>query len=774
MPEFNISVRGLVETVLTGGHIDNRYVRKNRAVEGTAIHKRLQSKYTTDDLKEVGINAEYIKDGITLRISGRIDGVLSYLKNPIIEEIKSTDASAHDITEANEAHLAQAKIYAYIYATQNGLCEISVRVHYYCIPEKKSVLFNREYNFPELKEFFENICSDYFVYLKFKSQLITDRDKSIEDITFPYEYRKHQKQIISKIKRVQSEGKNLFLSAPTGTGKTIDAIFPSVLYLKGTSDTSVFYLTSKSTQKQVAQDALSLLESRGLQIKSVTITAKEKCCFLETPSCNPDDCPYAVDYYSKLFSAATDILSENGVITREIIEDYAKGAAMCPFELSLDLSVWCDFIICDYNYVFDPAAALKRFFEQTPPKPVHIFLVDEAHNLPDRAREMYSAQIDKKTVLEVKRLFKNQKALANSLGKINKMLLSYKKNEMMPQGSQLPDPFIGALYSFQSTADKLLAQSNGKADNLAKLQDLYFELNAFMRIYELRGNSHNVFYSRESDSLKLFCCDAREYLSEKLRHAKSALFFSATLQPLSFYCELCGGSRSDYLLNAPSIFPKENFRIAIDTSVATSYAKRDANYALIASRIRKLTERNLGNALIFFPSYAFMKSVYKIYDSEYGSCGIIVQAHSMNETERAEFLAMFEKDANVTGFAVAGGVFSEAVDLAGEKLSAAMISGVCLPMVCAERELIRAFYDGEGKDGFAYAYIYPGMNKVLQAMGRVIRTEYDKGIAILLDERFEHFRYKSCFPSYYDNIEIISSQDALVRILDDVAKMLKK
>ncbi len=756
MYNVNVSVKNLVQTALRKGHIDNRYVAKNRMDEGSRIHRIIQNSYSKQDMSEVVISTSWTKDNITLSIGGRIDGVLDYdTQDAVIEEIKSTTLSADDITEPFEMHLAQAKVYAYMYATQKNLPKIKVRMTYYALSERKTRYFNYEYSVSELEEYFNELCEKYFSFVLLKVSLSEEINESIENMTFPFEYRKYQRKVIAKIYNTQKEEKNLFICAPTGTGKTINALFPSLKMYPNLSEGKIFYLTAKSTQKNVALSNLNTLKNKGLKAVCVEITAKEKVCRLSSPSCNPEDCPYAVDYYEKLWDITNDILKNENLIDKNVIDRYAEKYTVCPFELSLDISNWADVIVCDYNYVFDPAAALKRYFEEKGGE--YLFLIDEAHNLISRSREMYSAQMPRGKILSAANKVKENKTLHSVLKKLSSKLLSIKK-EAEEDGIAIlegvAEDVINLMYNFQTAADKYLTEHK-KSDSYDAIHELYFDVVAFLRIYELMGESHIVYYDHSEDTLILFCADAKEYLSVRLKDAVCAVFFSATLSPLSYYCELLGGENTDYLLNVPSSFDPDKFNITIDTSVKTTYSQRASYYGMIAEKIYRITENKKANYMVFFPSYDFMQAVFEKYAKKYPTQNIILSRKGLTENERDEIINSLVPDANVTLFAVSGGVFSEGIDLAGEKLYGAIIVGCALPMVSVKNELIREYFEKNGKDGFEYAYIIPAMNKILQSMGRVIRTSDDEGIAYLMDERFVHKKYLRCFPPHYENIHII-------------------
>ena len=768
MKTYTVSVRDMVETVLICGDIDSRYTKKGSMQEGSEIHRMLQKYYSENDRAEVTVRATIEKEFYSLIVQGRIDGVLSYAEDPIIEEIKSTVAHTDSIQAANTLHLAQAKVYGYLYAKEQVLDSIRVRVTYYGIENKQTKLFEERFSFDELRQYFEALCEKYFIFLDLREQIVTQRDRSIASTVFPYPFRKYQKRVIGRIHQAICEEKNIFINAPTGTGKTLNALFPALKTLPERNNGKIFYLSSKSTQKQISEDTLRLMVGQGLQIKSVTITAKEKACFRERPSCNPEDCVYAEGYYDKLTEAIRDILQNENVITADYLKNYGLAHHMCPFELSLDLSNWSDVIICDYNYVFDPFAALKRYFDESATKADHLFLVDEAHNLIDRSRDMYSAILDKQTVLDAKRAVKAEKKLSRYLREINTALLNYKKEcgaSDIYMMEELDDGLHTSLYRFLSAADQFLSEhTNKKSDDYLKIFDLYFVVTHFLSLYDMRASSHSMFYDAKEDHLKLFCADAQQYLRSCLAKGKSGIFFSATLTPLSYHCELLGGNREDYLLDVPGIFKESNFTVVTDSAIRTSYSQRSSYFPVIADHIHTVLTARSCNKLVFVPSYEFMQHVLSHFCERYPE-EIFVQKRHMSEEERADFLSEFDRQTEMTAFAVAGGVFSEGIDLTGERLGGVIVCGVSLPKVCTERELIRIHFENKERNGFDYAYLIPGMNKVLQSMGRVIRTESDVGYAVLMDERFAFASYRNCLPPHYSEIKTVCTQEELFSAL---------
>lgn len=751
--EIKISVRNLVEFILRSGDLDSRFRGSSRAVEGTKAHQKIQKSAPDNYNSEVHLKNDFEYKGFKFVIEGRADGIITEEDKTIIDEIKSTTRPLELIDEDyNPLHWAQAKCYGYIYSKDNQLGEIDIQVTYYQLDTDEIKILTNTFTYDELEGFFFDLIEKYLVWASLINQWISERDISIKSMDFPFgNYRKGQRQLAVAVYRTITEEKKLFAQAPTGIGKTISTLFPAIKAIGEGYSSKIFYLTAKTITRQVAEDTLKLLLNKGLSLKFLTLTAKDKICFKEESNCNPDHCEFARGHFNRVNDALMDILENENMITRETVEKYSTKHNICPFEFSLDLAMWVDCVICDYNYAFDPRVYLKRFFSDN--NGDYIFLVDEAHNLVDRSREMFSAELYKKPMLELKRIMKDKSnKIAKALNKMNSFMLKLKKkcvdDDFYIQEEEITDIYP-ILRKFIKESEEWLV-GNERVEGHKKLLDLYFQVFAFLKISELYDKRY-VTYIEKSKSdvrLRLFCVDPSYLLSEAVKRGKSAVFFSATLTPLSYFRSTLGGDVEDYKMALSSPFDKKNLKLLINSNISTKYRNRDKSYVPIAEYLNVVVNQKSGNYLVFFPSYAYMNQVYDTFVENYPDVAVIKQSTKMTEDEREGFLASFIADNEDTllGFAVMGGIFSEGIDLTGERLSGAVIIGVGLPQICLERNIIRDFFDEKSNTGFEYAYMYPGMNKVLQAAGRVIRTEEDKGIVLLLDERFSYSHYKRLFP----------------------------
>lgn len=770
--DIKISVRNLVEFVLRAGDLDMRFMGSSRAVEGTKAHQKIQKenreKYSVifgeEYFSEVSLKHSVLYNGGTIVIEGRADGILIKNKAVTIDEIKTVTKDIELLTEDyNNLHWAQAKCYAYIYAMQNDLALINVQLTYYEIDSEKSRQFIKAFSIGKLQEFFDEIISSYFIWANITSQWNEERDNTIKDLKFPFDnYREGQRELSVCVYKTVVEDKKIFLQAPTGIGKTISTLFPAVKAMGEGHTSKIFYLTAKTITRQVAEDAFVKMKANGLKFKTITITAKDKVCFSKGSACNPEQCKFAKGHFDRVNEALLDILKNEDTFSREIIEIYSNKYNVCPFEFSLDLTLWADCVICDYNYVFDPRVYLKRFFIDN--NGDYTLLVDEAHNLVDRAREMFSSEIHKKPLLQLKRDIKGRDdKLYKVLNKLNSLMLNMKKmcNEdgYYKQNSEPVD-----IYNLLTRLTKILEvwlTKNEKSETYDNFLELYFNSLSFIRIAEFFDDKYITYVESSSDDvvLKLFCLDPSKLLREASKRGKSVIYFSATLLPLLYFKEILGGESKDYHLTLNSPFDKNKLKVMLTKDVSTKYKYRENSYLKIVEYIYSVISSKNGNYMVFFPSYKYMEEVSNRFSEMYPHINVKIQTNFMTEDAREAFLQNFkcQSDESILGFGVLGGIFSEGIDLKGDRLIGAIIIGVGLPMICFEREIIKEYYDNKSNCGYEYSYMYPGMNKVLQAAGRVIRTEEDRGTVLLIDDRFLHKRYRRLFPKEWDNYHITNS-----------------
>jgi len=769
--ELKISVRNLVEFILRSGDIDNRrgHTASTAAMqEGSRIHRKIQCRMGAAYTSEVPLRMECEEENYRLTVEGRADGIIRE-DEITIDEIKGVYMDLSYLEEPVEVHLAQAKCYAFIYAQQNALKEINVQMTYCNLDTEEIKRFINRYTYEELKEWFHALLIEYKKWADFQYEWHCKRKNSIKDLPFPFTYRVGQKELVSDVYRTIYRKKNIFIQAPTGVGKTISTIYPTVKAVGEELTDKIFYLTAKTITSTVALETFELLRKQGHLAKTLAITAKEKMCLCEEMECNPEKCPYAKGHYDRVNDAVFELLQEQDVFTREVFLEHARKWRVCPFELCLDTATWSDQIICDYNYVFDPNVYLRRFFAEGV-KGDYIFLVDEAHNLVERGRNMYSAELVKEDFLAVKKIVKAYSGkVASELEKCNKLLLAYKRECETYKIYDSISNFIFALMRFGAAADTFLQQGIeffGKKEFL----DLYLKVRHFLNMYE-RLDENYVIYSELMENgtfmLKIFCVNPSVNLQECIDRGRSTVFFSATLLPIGYYKKLLSTKEDNYAVYAKTTFTKEQSCLVIGSEVSSKYTRRGMQeYQKIAEYIQKIISAKKGNYMVFFPSYKFMQEVYEQFLPDvFERADCIIQTNGMKENEREEFLEEFAKsrEKSLVGFCVLGGIFGEGIDLKEERLIGAIIVGTGLPQIGNEREILRQYFEEHEGEGFDYAYRYPGMNKVLQAAGRVIRTKEDKGIVTLLDERFLQNEYRRLFPREWKEASVCTRQN-----IDDI------
>ena len=758
MDNIKLSVRELVEFVYKSGDINVKNLSVDRAMEGIKAHKILQSQMGDNYHKEFYLKNESVLNDIMFVIEGRADGVINENDEITIDEIKSTYTNLDLIDdEYNSAHTAQAKCYAYMYGLLNNSEKLNVQLRYYNIDSKETKTIKHTFTIEELKTFFYNLLDTYIDWAETIINLRKERNKTIEELKFPFDkYRKGQRDFSVAVYQTIKSGKKLFAQAPTGVGKTVSVLFPAIksLYEK---NSKIFYLTAKSSTKSIAFNTIKIMHDKGLKLRTIIITAKEKICFMEETKCEPEYCPYAKGYYDKLNIPLRETIKNDCLYTREFIEELGRKHELCPFELSLDLAYMSDIVICDYNYYFDPRVALQR--EDVFNKDKDILLIDEAHNLEDRTRNMYSPAIVKEEFYEVYKMMKAEKSLSKELFNINKKFIDIKKS--LKEAKILekpPDDLINALRKFVVKAEKYFSElKNEKAPD--EFTDIYFKSSFFIKISEIADDNFCYYADLAGDKtmVKLFLIDTSNVLKEIEKNALSSIFFSATLTPLKYFRYILGGDEDDYILKIKSPFDIENLNLMITADISMKYTQRDLNIEKACQYINALITEKKGNYMIFFPSYFFMNKVYSTYESLYPTSNILLQNQGISEEEQQDIINSFINERNLVLFTVVGGIFSEGIDLPLEKLIGAVIIGTGIPQISFERNIIKGFFDDKMNSGYDFAYKYPGFNKILQSAGRVIRTENDKGTVLLIDSRLCQYTYLKLFPDHWRHFKKIKS-----------------
>ncbi|MBC1571808.1 ATP-dependent DNA helicase [Listeria sp. FSL L7-1426] len=773
MKKVQISVRRLVEFVQRSGSIDSRMTSSDRALEGTKIHQLLQKEAGEEYVAEVRLSIERVVDEIAFSLDGRADGIINA---QTIDEIKTTETPMEEITEDfRPLHWAQLICYGFMLAEKSDLPEVTLQLTYYQVLDKEVKRFQRVMSRAEMGAFVDDLLSKYAVWAKAAAAWEMKRNKTIQALTFPYDsYRSGQRELAIAVYRTISSEDSLFCEAPTGIGKTMSTLFPGVKAMGEGKADKLFYFTAKTITRQVAEDALDEMRRKGLAARSVTITAKDKICFLDERKCEPDHCQFARGYYDRLNEGLFDMLQSEEAITRSVVEEYARKYTLCPFELSLDVALFCDVIICDYNYLFDPVVYLKRFFAEGPGK--YTFLVDEVHNLVDRARSMYSATLRKSMVLQVKRGLdkKANKRLLNAINAMNKEMIALNKKltelgETIYVEKEKLAEWNETVLKFTFVAKEWLPQ-NTQSESQADVLELYFESLRYLAIAEFYDERYvtQLTRSRGDLEIKQLCLDPAFILSEKLKLGSSSVLFSATLRPIDYYTNVLGGEKDTSRMMFASPFKQKNMHLLVADYISTKYQMRETSLEAVVDALHALASGKTGNYLFFFPSFLYLQNVYDLFKEKYPNIRLQKQGNSMDESQREHFLEEFQagNEETLVGFCVLGGVFSEGVDLRGDRLVGAAIVGVGLAQLNHESDLIKDYYNKTIGRGFDYAYQIPGMNKVLQAVGRVIRGESDRGVVLLIEERFSADRYRALFPAHWNHAKTVKSTDEITREVD--------
>jgi DNA excision repair protein ERCC-2 len=787
MNKIKLSVRELVGYAHMSGDIGADSISLERALEGTRIHKLIQNQMGDEYKREYHLKHEFNYNDIDFEIEGRADGIITNENGVVVDEIKSTYKPIDTINEFNYdySHMSQALCYGYFYCAKESVEKIAVQLRYCNIDTEEIKIIKNDYTFDELKTIFYDLIDIYLEWAKLRIEHYIAKRKTIDEILFPFDsYRHGQRNLLVAVYQTINNKKKLFVQAPTGIGKTISVLFPAIKALNSNNNSKICYLTAKSSTKQMAEDTIMKLQDRGLKLRTTVITAKEKICCNDSFNCDAEVCPYAKDYYSKLNKVLLNAIKGEFMYNREYIEKIAKEYIVCPFELSLELGYSSDVVICDYNYYFDPRVAFKR--EDFQDNTNDILLIDEAHNLEDRTRNMYSCELIKEKFYEVYKEVKTvshlDKSIVKAIKNINAEFVLLKKELENDNENKVladsPESLLKTLRVFVTKTEKWMNEK--KLYKNEKLEELYFESIFFIKLSELFDENFCYYLEKGSNNtlkntfkIKIFLINTSEILKVILKNAYSAIFFSATLTPLKYYRQILGGDiKEDKLLMLDSPFVIDRLNLVVTGNLSMKYTIRDSNIDKICEYIHTVVNNKIGNYIVFFPSYAYLNKVSEVYHSLYdynkdNQAFYINNSAPLQETEQLDILNKFYNQKNVILFTVVGGVFSEGINLPNDILIGAIVIGTGIPQISFERNLIKNFFDKKYNSGYDFAYKYPGFNKVLQSVGRVIRTEEDRGIALLIDSRLLQNTYLELFPNHWKHYKKIYNTEQLKKILDE-------
>ncbi len=727
-------------------------------------------------MAEVSIDYRAESENVILHIQGRIDGIYEREDQIVIEEIKTTTTELESFIKKNRAlHWAQVKIYAAIFAHDRHLSELFTQLTYFQVETQKIKTLYKQFTAEELNIFLQATIALYLEWLDKIELWHKERDARISRSNFPYQFfRDGQIDMIADVANAIKHQEQLMIQAPTGIGKTVAALYPAIKALAEGHTQKIFYLTARSTGHKIAEKTLRELGAKGLRIKSVFLTAKEKICFNPEKNCTGDECLFARGYYDRLPKAKDAIFSRD-TFTMEDIAAMALDFSLCPFELSLELSMWADCIICDINYVFDPRVYLRRYF--TTNSEAYTFLIDEAHNLVDRSRDMYSSQIIRSSYLKLKKSLKKKEAKLFTLADDICKKFKYFGDKLKPQDSfrwdkDKPEELLPLLRRFCLELEHWILDFP-RSPRYKDWIDIFFSTHWFLNVAEMFDDNYATCIKKKDRELrlKLFCIDPSDRLRLALERAKSVVFFSATITPISYFAKVlgCRDSITKRILASP--FPSQNLCLCVARSISTLYKKRVLTKDSLTRTLGTFIDTKTGNYFVFFPSYEYMHMILPLYRQAYSHHKILVQKAGMTEDEKYEFLINFaqENSRTLAGFVVMGGIFGEGIDLRGDRLSGAAVVGVGLPGLSPERELIKHHFTIHNEPGFQYAYLYPGINRVFQAAGRVIRSEKDRGAVLLIDSRYSQLQYNSLFPKEW-RTRCVGSNTHMKRIFQEFWK----
>jgi len=782
--QHKLSVKALVDTTVVAGDINFRFTERATAIEGIRGHQRLQKSRGGNYQAEVSVSGEFSSDNNSILLSGRIDGMETLPDHLMIEEIKTHRGEVRDIPEFVKAkHRAQALMYGFLLLRQNQTKELplKIRVTYLQLDQDVEHYVDELMQPLEVEQYGLKLLDKYFGLLRRRSIWLKQRNQSIEQLDFPHQsYREGQREFAVAAYRALKNKSQVVLQAPTGIGKSIGSLFPAIKSLRHQNFEKVFFVTAKTIGREAAEAAVNQLSNQGLELRSVSLTAKDKICFNPGSPCDPEHCEYAAGYYDRVEAAVNDCL-DSGINDRGQVEKVARVHQVCPFELSLDVSRWSDLVIADYNYVFDPRVYLRRYFDEVTAE--YALLIDECHNLIDRGRDMFSASLDKSIFLELKRILtKNE--LNTAAGRVNRAILGLKKHlrseASSRQGSEgevfvldaVPEQVIRPLRQFSESAEAWLQQYPEHEHQPAVLE-CFFVVHRFLSMAELFDENYRFLFEQKSGSisLKLYCINPAPFLKQGFSRVTSSVLFSATLSPPDYYQSLIGVTDTECdWFGLASPFSSKNLGVYVCTQVATNWRERESSLGQLAALILEVLKQKKGNYLIYFPSYRYLNQLFEVLpQDELAQTGWQLERQSpeMSEAERVSFLQNFRTSNQVLGLAVMGGIFGEGIDLQGAHLIGVIVVGVGLPQIGVERDLIREHFDivEPHQDGFAYAYQYPGLLRVLQTAGRVIRDEQDVGIVCLVDPRFGEQRYLRHLPEHWD-VKITTDNKMLAQRLN--------
>lgn len=786
---WSVSVRELAEFVWRRGDLGSLSNSGGRPTmqQGSAGHRWLQQSRAEQYQAEVFLKEKAVSGQIALEVSGRADGIFLNTTPSTIEEIKTTHTPLIFIDrEHNPLHWAQAKLYGALYLQDGREESVFVQLTYFNMKSGEIRSFKQHFTRAELRGYFAETVACYCEWLELVSAWQVKRDAAFSELRFPYpKYRDGQQELAAQTASALETDTPLFVEAQTGSGKTMAILYGALEAFSRQQVHQIVYLTAKTVGRLSVERAVLHLRKGGARLKNLSLVSREGICPLPDAECRAVDCQVAKGHYDRLPQARIALFERETTSRKDVIE-VAEEFRVCPHALQMELVSWVDIVIGDYNYFFDPTARIASLVNQSSAVSRGL-LIDEAHNLVERAREMYSASIEStvfsslasKLDLKQGTLKTTCREVARTCREVARTLKTLFEDRVAfancgPVLPSLPQNLLYLLEQFRDVlGNPLETFTQSQSETLHDCSRAYFEVVAFLQAVRNPASSNLLYLEKRGRQyvLKSFCVDPSRYLSDSIRRSRAKpVFFSGTLTPLSYFARVLTSKEPFQTLKLPSPFPTENCGAFFIRGVSTRYAKRKSSAKPIANIIRQVALVRQGNYMVFFPSYEYMDDVVRLVDADIQNQNIelTVQRPGMSESQKEDFLAKFRtpRGNSLVGFAVLGGLFGEGIDLVGERLSGAILVSPGLPKICLERELVRQHFDQKAKQGFEFAYLYPGINKVLQAAGRVIRTDTDKGILVFIGERFHAEAYRSLLPPAWQSGASLSDLTGLGKALD--------
>lgn len=703
---------------------------------GTQAHKARQASF--EGQTEQTIKHVFDVSGAEILVFGRMDVFIDG-DEPFVEEIKHCKATPDEV---REEHRAQALCYAAMLAEERHCSYVRFSICYVNLEGEVLRSFEERLSVEELKAEMSRLLIPYAAFVTREAAHRDRRDQSLQALAFPFDsYRQGQRELAVQVYTAITRKKRLFASLPTGTGKSAAVLYPALKALGESKTERVVYLTARNTARQSPLNALERMVAHGMKARCSVLTAKEKLCPAPT-RCHPDDCPRAKDHFLRQSDAIDDLLQRECWLWDEaVIREQADRFELCPFEFALALSEIADVLLMDLNYAFDPFAQVKRLFQR---QKNFTLLVDEAHHTVNRVRESLSGTLDSREIARIRTEYGKAYGRKNHVYReIGTLVHALRELECTSEECVLER----VPYALPSCVQNVMDVAIESLPN-AGMSELIRICLPFLYACEHLDEDYSILLERHGKEcvLTLYCLLPGKEIARVTKNLRGAVFFSATLSPLPAMKQLLGGTEEDACFALPSPFPQKNLQV-VRKRIGTRYTQRDATAREIADAIAQLVRSHPGNTIAFFPSYAYLELVRRELEGE-DLPALWIQSREMGEKERADFLTAFENASEpLLGLCVLGGLFSEGVDLPGDRLVNAAIVGVGLPVPLARINAVRACYQKHFGDGFAYACRIPGMQKVQQAAGRVIRSETDKGMVLLLDDRYYDAEYEALLPA---------------------------